>query len=65
MELREIILCIVASVLVLTIPAALKVGSSHYEAKAYKKVTGIEVSTWDAMFLRLRVDGCEQIRRND
>lgn len=33
------------------------VGSSYLEAQAYKRVTGKEVSTFDAMFLNLRVDG--------
>jgi hypothetical protein len=29
--------------------------SSYFEAKAYKNLTGKEVTTWDAMFLELRV----------
>jgi len=29
---------------------------SHEEAKAYKRITGKEVSTWDAIFVELRVD---------
>lgn len=28
---------------------------SHFEARAYEQVTGKSVSTWDAMFLDLRV----------
>jgi hypothetical protein len=28
---------------------------SYFEAKAYNSVTGKNVSTWDAMFLELRV----------
>lgn len=31
------------------------VGRSHFEARAYNHVTGKNVSTWDAMFLDLRV----------
>jgi len=33
------------------------IGSS-IEASAYERVAGIEVSTWEAMWLELRVDGC-------
>lgn len=32
------------------------------EARAYNRVTGIEVTTWEAVRLELRVDGCEQLR---
>ncbi len=28
---------------------------SYFEARAYERVTGKSVSTWDAMFLELRV----------
>lgn len=28
---------------------------SHFEARAFNRVTGAEVSTWDAMFIELRV----------
>jgi hypothetical protein len=31
--------------------------SASCEAAAYERVTGIKVSTWDALFLELRVDG--------
>ena len=31
------------------------VGLSYFEAAAYERVTGKRVSTWDAMFLTLRV----------
>ena len=29
---------------------------SYFEASAYEKLTGKEVSTWDAMWVQLRVD---------
>ena len=29
---------------------------SHFEAKAYNNVTGKQISTWDAMFLDLRIN---------
>ena len=31
------------------------IGNSYFEARAYNNVTGKEVSTFDAMFLELRV----------
>ena len=31
--------------------------AASYEADAYNRVTGANVSTWDALFLELRVDG--------
>lgn len=32
------------------------------EARAYNRVTGSDVTTWEAMFLRLRVD-CRGVER--
>ena len=29
----------------------------YFEAKAYNRLTGSNVSTWDAWFLELRIDG--------
>ena len=29
---------------------------SYFEARSFNKITGKDVSTWDAMFLKLRVD---------
>ena len=35
--------------------------SSHYEAKAFNRVTGKNVATWDAMWIELRVqEGSQQ-----
>ena len=36
------------------------VGWSWFESSAYERMTGIDVSLLDAMFLELRVDGCER-----
>jgi len=30
--------------------------SSYHEAKIFTKMTGREVTTWDAMFVQLRID---------
>jgi len=35
--------------------SGLWVGFSHLEARSFERVTGTHVSTWDAMFLELRV----------
>lgn len=35
--------------------ASIFVVRSHWEAEAYTRLTGKQVSTWDAMFLDLRV----------
>jgi hypothetical protein len=39
---------------------AVWVGSSYFEASAYRRLTGKSVTTWDAMWLELRVQ--EQAR---
>lgn len=43
------------SVLTLIITAMLTVAGAAAEARAYERVTGEHVSTWDALFLDLRV----------
>jgi hypothetical protein len=48
---------VVVFFLVLAFSAGTAWFSASQEAAAYKRVTGIEVSTWDALFLELRVDG--------
>jgi len=30
---------------------------SYFEARAYNRLTGSDVSTWDAMWIELRVEG--------
>lgn len=39
----------------LALCAVLWVAFSYMEARAYERVTGKQVTTWDAMFLDLRV----------
>jgi hypothetical protein len=33
------------------------IGQSYLEAAAFERITGKEVSLWDAMFLSLRIQG--------
>ena len=51
--LGYIIMIVVMVVLILGV----WITKSHFEAKAYNRITGSEVSTADAMFVQLRVDG--------
>lgn len=48
-----------AAVVILGILLAIACGgwvvSSYFEARAYNRVTGEDVSTWDAMWVELRV----------
>lgn len=45
---------IIALLLLIGIPTAWII-SSHFEAKAYNRLTGAQTTTWDAMWLELRV----------
>lgn len=59
-EIGEIFLpIIILSVIALIFTFGGTYVSSYFEARAYERVTGKQVSTWDAMFLKLRVEGCE------
>lgn len=51
-ELWPLILFIVGG---LVVAVGIWVGMSHMEAKSYNRVTGSSVSTWDAMWIDLRV----------
>ena len=31
------------------------IGRSYFEAQTYRRLTGVEVTTWDAMWVELRV----------
>lgn len=53
--MKEITLITMFIIGIFFIPIAGWVGKSYFEAKAYERVTGKEVSTWDAMWLELRV----------
>jgi hypothetical protein len=52
---EEIKIPLIASGIFLVLMSLFVVWYSHEEAKAYNRVTGANVSTWDAMFLELRV----------
>lgn len=41
----------------LALYALIWIVSSYFEASTYSRVTGIEVTAWDAMWVELRVDG--------
>lgn len=43
--------------LVLAVSAIMSYTFAYYEAQAYNRVTGENVSAWDALFLELRVEG--------
>lgn len=49
--------------LFLGIIVAISAGGAYFEAQAYKRVTGKDVSVWDAMFLDLRVQ--EEVKRDE
>ena len=54
-DIVELIIFVVIMVGVLAASSADWVVTSHYEAKTYSRLTGKEVTTWDAMWLELRV----------
>jgi len=43
-------------VVVLIIGGGITYGNAYMEARAYNRITGANVSAWDAMFVNLRVD---------
>lgn len=43
------------AVAMIVVSLACWIGGSYMEARAYNNVTGKRVSTWDAMFIELRV----------
>lgn len=43
--------------IVLTLPLSGWVVSSFFEARAFNNATGKNISTWDAMWIELRVQG--------
>lgn len=47
---------LVLAALVLLVGGAVAVGLAHMEAGAYERVTGRHVSTFDALWIELRVD---------
>ena len=47
--------CILAGIAIFFLLIGIWVVSSHFEAQAFKRATGKDVSTWDAMWIELRV----------
>jgi hypothetical protein len=55
----QLYLQIAAVILVAGLALAFPVFSAHQEAAAFNRITnGPRVTTWDALFLRLRVEAC-------
>lgn len=55
--IKEILPGILTIGFVSTLAISLWLIRSHMEAKAYNRVTGSNVTTWDAMWIELRVQG--------
>lgn len=55
--MKEYIDLIVMAIVILLIMIGVWVGASYFEARAYNKITHSNVSTFDAMFVELRVQG--------
>jgi len=53
--MKEVIFYVVCLFIVLGIGGCIWVTQSHFEAKTYARLTGKDVTTWDAMWLELRV----------
>ncbi|MGQ0721048.1 MAG: hypothetical protein ACT4PE_05670 [Candidatus Eiseniibacteriota bacterium] len=47
--------CVIAGSVAVLVACALWVVFSHFEARSYNRITGANVSTWDAMWVELRV----------
>ena len=54
---NELKIMVIGIILVIVVYLVSFVGHAYFEARAYERVTGKKVSTWDAMFLQLRVQG--------
>lgn len=52
---KEIVVTVASMILGLLILTGVWVISSHMEAKAYNRVTRSNVTTWEAMWIQLRV----------
>ena len=52
---KDVVGIIVATVVCIVVMISLWVGWSYFEAHAYNNITGKQVSTFDAMFVQLRV----------
>ncbi len=54
---REVLLMAICVVATLAILGATWIGASYFEARAYNRITGANVTTWDALFIQCRVIG--------
>lgn len=54
---RDEILRIAVFVVMLAVAISFVLFSAWCEATAYNRVTGANVTTWDALFVELRIDG--------
>lgn len=52
----DVVSALVTFVCIFAILLGVWVFRSHMEAKAYNRVTGADVTTWEAMWVELRVD---------
>lgn len=53
----EWLLPLVALLFLILLAPFIMIIRSHMEAKAYNRLTGSDVTTWEAMWVELRVDG--------
>lgn len=58
-ETKYGVLIVMAMILILV---GCWVGASHFEAQSYNKLTGNDVTTWDAMWVQLRVQDAPQLK---
>jgi len=57
--LKELLPAIITIAFILIFSASIWIIRSHFEARAYNRVTGATVTTWDAMWIELRVQGSD------
>jgi hypothetical protein len=58
---NEVVLGVLMLVLLLAIAVFMWIVPSYFEASTYRKLTGANVTTWDAMWVELRVqEGTER-----
>ena len=53
--MKEILPAFVAAAFAFTLVTLIWIGKSYFEAQSYNHVTGSNLSTWDAMWIDLRV----------
>ena len=44
-----------AVIAIICVPLGCWIVRSHFEAESFNRITGKDISTWDAMFIELRV----------